>query len=383
MELQSTAPARRRSVIALGGLLLALTSVAGPALAVDNTGLGPVSIRNQFPITLRFLDYTPEPPATLRNGTVELRYQFELTNTFINAESPLANNSTVITQTQVSAGLTPANFPTNGYGVYVDAEMRRQVLRLNYGLADSVEVGLEMAWVTYGGGFLDSRIESVEHAAGGFNKDRQFSDRNRFDFYVTKDQGVAGSEHFNSFVIGSSQPATNVMQDPVFNLKWNLSQGGDVLPALTVKLSYKRALERQPTGERALVASGGSDFGYYFLFSKAVGDVVGHIQVGQTQLQVTPNTFADRLRHRMFGIEFRLTAESSFLLQSVTQTSIFLRNDQPGSRDFDISRPTDVFVFGYKHLSRTFLFEIGGIEDYNQQRNEADITFYFSTGWRW
>ncbi len=362
----------------LGGLLLALGVAERPALAVNNTGIGPLSIRNQFPITLRFLDYTPEPPATLRDGIVELRYQFELTNTFINAQSPLANSSTVITRTQVAAGLTPANFPATGYGVYVDAETRRQVLRLNYGLSNSFEAGLEMAWVTYGGGFLDSRIEGVEHMAGGFNKDRQFSDRNRFDFYVTKDAGTS-----NSFLIASSQPASNVMQDPVLSVKWNLGQGGDVLPALTVKLAYKRPLERNPTGERALVSSGGADFGYYFLFSKAVGDVVGHIQVGQTKLEVAPNTFADRLRHRMFGLEFRWSEVSSFMLQSVTQTSIFLRNDMPGTRDFDMSRPTDVLVFGYKHLSRTFLFELGGIEDYNQQRNESDISFYFSLGWRW
>ena len=378
MDLQSFAPGWRCCVRVLAGLLLALGAVAQPALAVDNTGLGPLSIRNQFPITLRFLDYTPEAPATLRDGTAELRYQFELTNTFINAQSPLASNSTTITRTEVAAGLTPANFPAAGYGVYIDAETRRQVLRLNYGLSDSLEVGLELAWITFGGGFLDDRIETVEHTAGGFNKDRQFSDRDRLDFYVTKDAGTS-----NSFLIASSQPATNILQDPVLGVKWNLSRGGDVLPALTVKLAYKRPLDRQPTGERALVSSGGADFGYYLLFAKAVGDVVGHIQVGQTKLEVAPNTFAERLRHRMFGLEFRWSQVSSFVLQSVTQTSIFLRNEDTSTRDFDISRSTDVFVLGYKYLSRTFLFELGGIEDYNQQRNESDITLYFSTGWRW
>ncbi len=120
------------------------------------------------------------------------------------------------------------------------------------------------------------------------------------------------------------------------------------------------------------------------LLAKAVGSVVGHLQLGTTRLEVAPNTFAERLKHRMFGLEFRIGAEDSIILQSVTQTSIFLRNDVPGSLDFNLSRSTDVGVIGYKHVSRGgFLFELGTIEDYNQQRNESDITFYFELGARW
>ena len=48
-----------------------------------------------------------------------------------------------------------------------------------------------------------------------------------------------------------------------------------------------------------------------------------------------------------------------------------------------ISRPTDVVALGYKHASRDFLFELGFVEDYNQQRNEADITLFAELGWSW
>jgi hypothetical protein len=379
MDLQSFAPSRRQCVNALGWAILALLGAAAPVRAADNTGLGPLSVRNQFPVTLRFLSYTPDAPATLPGGTVQLRYQFELTNTFVNTQSPLANNGPVIDSTRLQGPpLDPAtDFPATGYGVYIDVESRRNLLRLDYGLFDSLELGLELAWVSFGGGFLDSRIEGVERFFGGLNVDRPYAPRDRFDFYVTRDAGTS-----NAFLIGSSTPISNVMQDPVASLKWNLSEGGDVLPALTVKLSYKKPLERQPSGDRALVSSGGADSGYYFLISKAVGDVVGHIQFGTTHLEVQPNTFADTLRHRMFGLEFRLDAENSLLVQSVTQSSIFLRSNMPGTPDFDISRPTDVMVLGYKHVG-SWLFELGTLEDYNQQRNESDITFYFQTGWRW
>lgn len=354
--------------------LAVLTVPGGAARAQDNMGLGPLSIRNQFPVTLGFLTYTPDAPATLPDATVQVRYQFALTNSFINTQSPRAESSTTITRTEVERGLTTADFPATGYGLYIDVETQRHLLRLDYGLSDSLEVGLELAWVTLDGGFLDSRIEGVERFFGGLNEDRTFSEQDRFDFYVARD---------GQFLRASSRPATGVAQDPVLNVKWNLSEGGAVLPALTLKLSYKRPLEAEPTDARRLVSSGGTDRGYYLLLAKKVGNVVGHFQFGTTYLEVEPNTFAERLTHHMFGLEFRWGPRNSLLLQSVTQSSIFRHSDDPASQDFAISRPTDVLGFGYKHQGDAFLFELGSLEDYNQQRNEADITFYFELGWRW
>ncbi|NIP73982.1 MAG: hypothetical protein GWO16_13615, partial [Gammaproteobacteria bacterium] len=74
------------------------------------------------------------------------------------------------------------------------------------------------------------------------------------------------------------------------------------------KLSYKAPLESEPRDARQFASSGGADFGWYVLLAKAVGSVVGHLQLGTTRLEVAPNTFAERLKHRMFGLEFRIGA---------------------------------------------------------------------------
>lgn len=367
-------PGRARAVI-LAVLVLAAV-LDRPVGAVDNGGLGPLSIRNQFPVTLAFLTYTPDAPLTLPEATFQFRYQYALTNTFINTQSPIAGSSTVIQAADVArpGGLVKGDFPASGYGLYIDVEAARHLFRFDYGLTDSLEVGLELAWVTFGGGFLDDRIEGVEKAFGGLNEDRLFSDQDRFDFYVIRD---------GTFLRRSSQAFSQEPLDPVVNLKWNLGEGGDVLPALSIKLSYKVPLKSNPTGPRQLISSGRADFGYYFLLSKAVGDVVGHFQIGTTELDVAANTFADRLKHRMFGLEFRIDMENSLVLQSVTQTSIFIDSDDPAMTDFAISRQTDVLVLGYKRIAKGFLFELGTIEDYNQQRNESDITFFIEVGWQW
>jgi hypothetical protein len=378
MLVQRYAPVTGRHLGLVPRAILALSLLgalqATPARAVDNFGLGPLSIRNQFPVTLSFLTYTPDTAMTLPSDGFRFRYQYALTNTFINTQSPLARNPPVIDAEVVRGGLTGQNFPPSGYGLYLDTEGTRHLFRLAYGLADSLEVELELAWVGFGGGFMDSNIEGVERLFGGLNQDRLYSHQDRYDFYVVRDRTLlqSGSEAFS-----------RTAQDPVVNLKWNLGEGGDVLPAFTVKLSYKSPLQHDPAGKRRLVSSGGTDYGYYFFFSKAVGDVVGHFQLGTTRLEVAPDTFAERLRHRMFGLEFRLNLEHSLVLQSVTQTSIFIRSDDPRSQDFSLSRPTDVVILGWKHRSAGgFLFDLGLVEDYNQQRNESDITLFLELGWK-
>lgn len=346
------------------------------AHAAENGGLGPLSIRNQFPVTLGFLTYTPETVLTLPIDTFQFRYQFSVTNSFINTQSPRNAAGPFIDKSTVSrsGGLVASDFATTGYGVYLDVEARRHQFRFNYAFTESLEAGLELSWIGLGGGTLDSRIVSVEEFFGGLNEDRAFSDQNRFDFYVIRD---------GAFLRQSSQSFSSAPMDPVLNLKWTLSEGGDTMPAMAIKLSYKFPLESNPGGSRALISSGGRDYGYYFLFSKEIGFVIAHLQFGITRLEVDSNTFSDSLRHKMFGWEFRLDEQNSLIVQSVSQTSIFSDANIQTNLDFSLASQTDVGILGFKHLANGFLFEIAMIEDYNQQRNEADITFYLELGWEW
>lgn len=346
------------------------------ASAAENGGLGPLSIRNQFPVTLGFLTYTPETVLTLPVDTFQFKYQFSITNSFINTQSPRNKSGPFIDSSAVSrsGGLVASDFAATGYGVYLDLETRRHHFRFNYALTESLEVGLELGWIGLNGGSLDSRIVSVEEFFGGLNQDRAFSDQNRFDFYVIRD-GV--------FLQQSSQSFSSEPMDPVFNLKWTISEGGETLPAMAFKFSYKYPLESNPNGSRALISSGGRDYGYYFLFSKEIGNVIAHLQFGITRLEVEPNTFSESLRHKMFGWEFRVDEKNSLIIQSISQTSIFSDANIQTNLDFSLATQTDVGVIGFKHLGDGFLYEFGMVEDYNQQRNEADITFYLELGWEW
>ena len=190
MDLQSIAPRVRRGARVLGWAIVALCAGLRPVAAVDNMGVGPLVVRNQFPVALGYLTYAPDTPATLPEGTWQARYQFETTNSFVNTQSPRANNGPQITGADVAAGLTLANFPASGYGLYVDAETRRHQLRVDYALFDSLELGLELAWLTLGGGILDSRIEGVERQFGGLALVANLSQRQVDCWHEVPDAGL-------------------------------------------------------------------------------------------------------------------------------------------------------------------------------------------------
>ncbi|HEX7928107.1 MAG TPA: DUF3187 family protein, partial [bacterium] len=182
----------------------------------------------------------------------------------------------------------------------------------------------------------------------------------------------------------SADPFQLVPQDPVFSLKWNWGEGGNILPAVSLKLEYKMPLDSADSMPRSLVSSGRADWGYQLMFSKAVGFVVAHFQIGETMLDVHDGDFATSLRHKMYGLEFRASEANSFLVELVTESSIFRQPSTNSARDdFLISRPTDLVLMGLRHKRDGFMFDLGFVEDTNSSYNTTDIVLFFSMGWQW
>ena len=347
-----------------------------PVWAVDNGGLGPLSVRNQFPPSLPFLSFTPEQTSTLPAGGFRFTYQYSVANTFINTQSPDKDPSCsdpCITAAEVEAGLTAGNFPATGYGAYIDAESARHQLAFRYGLADWLELGLDLAWLSYSGGALDSNIESVEKSFSAFNESRAFSERNRFDYYLFRD---------GEPIFATSDTLQNQAEDPVMHLKWSWGDGGEFLPAVSVKLSYKYPLDFSPGERRRLVSSGRVDSGAYLLLSKEFGRVVGHYQFGSTFIDDPANNFSSQIRHKVFALEVRADSRNSWLFQVVTRSNV-LRKSGSGKvdNDFLLSRATDLLAIGHKFKGDTFLFDIGVVEDFNSRLNDTDIVLFLDFGW--
>lgn len=75
---------------------------------------------------------------------------------------------------------------TAGEGILLDGESYRWTLSTRYGLTDAVEVGIELPFVIYGGGFLDSFIIGWHDAFGLPQGGRKAAVKNRLRFSYVK-----------------------------------------------------------------------------------------------------------------------------------------------------------------------------------------------------
>lgn len=367
--------------------LLLLLSWEGLARGENpNAGLGPLEVRTQYPVTMPFLAMYPENTATIGDGVLFLSYSYTVANTIMNTEG--ANKQ--ITRKEVKRGLVIEDFydqETNqvipGFRLYIDVESYRHLFKMRYGLSESTEISFELPFITYEGGRLwDSVIEnwhdlvdvSNETDHGNF---RAQIDRNRYEYYVVKD---------GKFIIADRTSFIQKQGEFITNFKWNLTKGGDIFPAISIKLSYKFG-KADRDGDEELIASGGDDSGYYLLFSKGFKDWIIYFGQGATKFS-KHGVFSPGLFHRFTTLEYRITSEHSFILQTLTQSSIFpdtgnYRTVPGGSRSFAASNSTDAAVIGYKGWWGDLFFETGFVEDYNQVGNETDIVIYFELGLKW
>ncbi len=354
----------------------------------ENFGLGPLEIRPQFLVNQPFLAMSPENTLTLKNGEASLSFGIEIANTFVNTQGPTEQ----ITKTEVARGLTLADFldkdgnTVKGFSLYLDAESKRKKIKYRYGLSDSLEFKFELPFISFDGGTMDSTIESVHSMIGisNFKKGgayRALSERNQYAYYVVKD---------GEFVYASTQQIYNVRGEPIVGLKWNLSEGGKVMPAASLKLSYKFA-NTDRSGEQQLIRSGGVDWGHYLILSKGFNNWIVYFGDGQTRIG-NNRGFASSLSHRFMSMEYRFAEEDSFVFQTVSQSSIFPNSgassrstsgENQEQRNSNLSVPTSVSAFGYKFFTGTLFWETGFVQDYNNFGNETDFVLFWEMGVNW
>ena len=246
-----------------------------------NSGLGPLEIRPQFVVNQPFLAMYPENTTTLKYGESRLSLGIEIANNFVNTQGPTEQ----ITKKELKRGLTLSDFldkdgkVVTGFSLYLDAESRRKKIKYRYGISDSLELKLEIPFITFDGGTMDSTIESFHDMIGisNFKKGgayRALSEKNQYAYYLVKD---------GKFLYASTKEIHNVRGEPDVGLKWNFITGGKILPAITLKMAYKFA-NSDRNGEQKLIRSGGSDWGHYFILSKGFENWIIYFGDGQTNI---------------------------------------------------------------------------------------------------
>ncbi len=368
------------AAIARAVLLLLVLWLAPPPLAdgaPENSGLGPFYLRSFFPPALPFIDFYPEQALTIPESDLRVTYQYALSNTFFNTESPVRTDlPDPITSEDVDRGLTPDDFQPTGYGMFIDVEAVRHLVALRYGLRPDLEAGLDLAWVSFGGGGLDTTILRTERIFNSVNDNLEIFGQNYFAYYLT----------YNGEFIHATKDAFDLeAQDPVLSLKWNLGEGGAFLPAMAVKLAYKFPLDSSPEGPAGVVNNGEADTAYSVIVTKRFGILVAHFQLEKALLNDPLDRFESSRTFRMFAAEIQADEEHAYVIQFVSQSRLFKFpvDRSLGSLELNISRPTDLLSVGVKTGRRGFIFSAGLVEDLNSAFNETDIVLFMELGWQW
>jgi len=265
-------------------------------------------------------------------------------------------------------------------------ETKRKKIKYKYGVFDSLEFKLEIPFLSFDGGFMDSSIESVHGMIGVSNFKqggayRALSERNKYDYYVVKD---------GEFVYANNQIIYNIRGEPSIGFKWNVSEGGKVIPAVSLNLSYKFA-NSDRTGEQKLIRSGGVDWGHYIILSKGFENWIVYFGDGKTRIGQN-FVFSSSINHQFMTLEYRVEEESSFVFQTVSQSSIFpdtrskyrsTAGVNQEQRNSNLSVSTSVSGFGYKYFSGSIFLETGFVQDYNNFGNETDFVLFWEMGVHW
>jgi len=307
---------------------------------------GPIPIVNQAPIQLLFLQATPDRAETLPKGRYSVSLQAALTNTLLWEKSE------------------------HYYG-YVDMEMVRSALGLQYGLLPGVEVGISVPFLYGYPGFMDHAILEIEEffqlARNLREKEDQYGRANKYTYWVKKDD--------KAFIAGKEGSAW--LGDMVLTAKGKIWEE-DTLPCLSARLAVKL-----PTGdEDRAFGSGKADYGLGMLLEKDIKEVTFYLNVDVIfpgQAFDNQGVSLEEFYEIMLASEYKVSSRISLLAQLTYLTRPF---EDTGLKMLD-RRIIDV-LFGITYLTESGIFVQGGIREdiISSSDAGADVTFFLSVGKR-
>jgi hypothetical protein len=299
---------------------------------VDNDGSSwrrPLGSRNQTPLALLFVYMTPDRAAVIPRGELDLDIVFDYSN--------------IIQEQQ-----------TENEFLRFDLEYLRTLVALKRGFGHGVELGFEVPFYAYYGGFLDPFVNSFHETFGLPNRLRGQTPNGLVDYeYRRGDEVLLGGT--SSF---------GAVGDIALNVKKTLYVGHP--QALSLRGTLKL-----PTGEPSnLSGSGATDFGMGVAFDR-IGPRCGLYLNANYHFLGTPERFETRDYFSfMAGADWRFKPHLAAVLQVD-----YLRPPIQGELAY-LNDPGIQVALGirYRH-SEGFLYEWRLVEDLSSF--SPDFTFAF------
>jgi hypothetical protein len=206
--------------------------------AAETGSSGPISVRNQMPLYLIYLQMAPEKASVTR-------------------KSKLAISGDYLVSNITASAFTPA---TSLYDVQIDCEVSRIAIDLRYGVCDNFEIGLEIPYISLSRGYLDKFVEGIEDGIGARTpRSRERQGSYNLNYTLT----------YNNKKLVNLKHSTEGLGDIVLGAKYQLLKNdGIFMPNLSLRSAVKF-----PTADKNdLLGSGEFDYGLGLLLDKVFFD---------------------------------------------------------------------------------------------------------------
>lgn len=211
-------------------LVVAPAAVAAADSAPE--GFGPFSVRNFQPFQLLVLGMPGDRAAVLKPGALDIRVELAQTASIFDSNTPPVN-------------------------AVVKFEQLRSGLFLRYGLAERLEVGLEIPAFYRWQGFGNGAIKAVEGITSGVAPARKSLQNTPYAYSVTK----------NGQTLFSGADGALGLGDITMSAKYQVVKETSVMPAVSVRGAIK-----VPSGDAGeFFGSGHPDFGVGLALEKKLG----------------------------------------------------------------------------------------------------------------
>ncbi|MFH1830659.1 MAG: DUF3187 family protein [Pseudomonadota bacterium] len=311
-------------------------------------GTGPLITRNQNPVYLQTLSLMPRRAESLPEGVLETRVDSAYSSIFEQGRNARAD-------------------------LNLDMEFWRLAVLADYGLDNGLQVGVEVPFVHFSGGFLDGFIQAFHGVFGFPNAGRDAAVDNDFHYRFEAD----GATRLNF------PPATWGLGDIALRVKGQITGENDDWPAIAWFADLKF-----PTGRRSRgFGNGALDFGLGVALDLSWRRLHGYFNVGY---YVTGgNDYLDGYMHNemlayMLAGELVIIDSLSLIVQIQGGTPLLTGT---GIDAWD-GVPLDLIV-GFKGEERKLfgqwgdlIWQVGFAEDVSCQGPSIDFTAYMSLGVR-
>ncbi len=200
---------------------------------------GPITIRNQMPLYLFYLQMVPDVASVTDRGKFTINADYTVSNITVSTFTPV----------------------TSLYRIDIDLEVSRLTLDFRYGIYDDLEVGLEIPYMSLSSGYLDNFIEGIEDGLGARtprSRERQGSYEFNYSF-----------RYNNKYLIRETH-STQGLGDIVLSAKWHFLK--EAWYSFWPNISLRSAIKFPAAEKEDLLGSGEIDYGIGLLLDKRIFD---------------------------------------------------------------------------------------------------------------